>query len=360
MRSATREISKHPWRSQKLLKVLFKEVIVSEYHIINSIQLREEINLRRAHTPQLQEKLRSFWDGEGVDPEVVNHHFPQTTKQVVEAVLMLPTPSIRLKEISVFVCARQLKLEPVGLGFFRDAFCSVNHDKTSCVKIPWLKKGRKGLFVEYENIVDRDERECLDRRILSSIRVNQTFTLPEFHENLRARVFGRAYPVTDISTFLRNALKSAFLKQLFPHHLNVFLKKGDKEVPTSSIKLKEISFEEVDLRPPLGWFYPLFLSLFVDGSRVLFETFETDESIASIEEVKRQVGFYPLVVRVPSEAHCNGFNSNLLECPRDFLKEEKPRLLERLEAKISSSKEGEDIDIERLMVQIAEQALALL
>jgi hypothetical protein len=87
-----------------------------------------------------------------------------------------------------------------------------------------------------------------------------------------------------------------------------------------------------EIRPPSHWYYPIYLSLFLTGEIILFETYENPNGGVpeakilfekAMIEVETGTGFLPLVVEIPP------LTPSLLQCNRGVL--EKPELLKGID-----------------------------
>lgn len=175
------------------------------------------------------------------------------------------------------------------LSFTRDAYMP-NPYKRSLVRLPQLKRGRKGPFLNYQKIANPCEGE-----ILSLISTQKNLSLPSFHENLREGIIAKE-KVSDLSDFFQNLAKSA--KKNGPP--SVYLRRGGKEEKSFRFDVRD------DLRPPAEWYYLPYLLLFMDGSRGLLCTINQKSGVYkhftnSLSEIKKEIGFLPLLIPVPKE-----------------------------------------------------------
>lgn len=175
-------------------------------------------------------------------------------------------------------------------------------------------------MVKKSNLVLAHERICgedndyLDGIALDRIICHSGESLPEFHQNLRVRanVTATTSDVSELHTFI---LTNASRRPQF-----IFRE-------TSSGQEKKLYLKPEDLilkrdRPPSSWYYPYYLSWFIDGTMVLFETYDNpigDVSHAKVMFEKAMgivsagTGFTPLVVKIPP------LSKEMLYCNRHLL-----------------------------------------
>lgn len=137
--------------------------------------------------------------------------------------------------------------------------------------------------------------------------------LPLLHKDLRKAMFleGTTY---DVSTIHNRILRDATRLPSFVYRI--------EETKEKRVELAKGDALLSHDRPPSSWYYPYYLSWFLDGTSVLFETYDNplgevsrakelfEECMKTIESV---TGFRPLVVKIPPLSH------ELLYCNRHFL-----------------------------------------
>jgi hypothetical protein len=230
-------------------------------------------------------------------------------------VLARQIASACIEDIAFNLGAKRLGLTPLTATFVRDAFDARNHDKYHRVRIPWIEYSRSNVRSIKHEQISRENVPDLTAIPLEHIRCLDGKKLPAHHRDLRAatRLSGL---LTDVSGMHVAMLKSADRK---PTHVYRSTRQGhaEKRLPL------EKGFELADYdRPPASWYYPYYLSWFVDGSAVLFETY--DNPIAQVSEAKRLfeacllkvtegTGFTPLIVKIPP------LSNDMLWCNRHLL-----------------------------------------
>ncbi|NUQ57461.1 MAG: hypothetical protein HUT38_03185 [Candidatus Paceibacter sp.] len=264
-------------------------------------------------------------------------------------------PSVCVEDVTFFIGSKKLGLEPVWMSFLQDNFSSANSEKLNRVKIPWSKITEKGkLTLRYENVFGGQIPE-LESVVLGHITVAGGGTLPEFHSQLRKKVFNGYDPALDISGFWNDCLKSSVNKPEFVYETSSG--KGRK------IFLKDSSRGKLDsdcVRPPSSWYYPLYFSCFLDGSVVLLETYENPDGqvpearklfIRTMDAVKEIAGVYPLVLEIPPltlEMRCLN---------RDIVEKENPECLDSIGEEVSLEKFGEDGYLCQFFKELSERVL---
>ncbi|MEK7070157.1 MAG: hypothetical protein AAB818_02285 [Patescibacteria group bacterium] len=246
-------------------------------------------------------------------------------------------PSVCIEDVACFVGSKKIGLEPISMSFIQDNFSSANAEKLNRVKIPWSRMTGAGkLIIRYENISTKKIPE-IESFVLSNIPTVSNKTLPEFHSELRRKVFGIEHQSLDISEFWADCLKEAGNKPEFVYETG--------SGKAKKIFLKDISKEmnHKNIRPPASWYYPLYFSCFLDGSMVLLETYENPNGevyeakklfIQTMSIMKEIVGEYPLVLEIPPlllEMRC--VSREIVES-KDWLKE--------INEKVSFNNFGED------------------
>lgn len=289
--------------------------------------LISEIEKREAKRGEIIEKVNEYVRKRyGIEDflGLAARYFPAVPERTVHFILARHIASIKIEDVAHFLFAEwwnqsnQLKAVPVWPTFLRDGFNGANWSKMSCVKIPWLDRREGKMLIQNRKIIPKRLREKIQGMILSEIPTTHGVSLPDYHLELREKVFGKT-TVFDISEFWQECLKEA--KSSLP--VFTFVKIGDKEVRENNITSQS--------RPPAHWYYPLFLSLFVDGRRILLETYENAPDISGLfyqtmEEIRKDIGLSPLVLETPYSASVEigeemFISQALLECNPTLLKE---------------------------------------
>ena len=295
---------------------------------------REEISRQRDDYIRLRFGIPDF------SSLVAKHwgHLQDSEKSV--GVLCRQQASIMVEDVSCYIGCLCVGLLPWVGQFARDEFRTVNLDKLHRVKIPWITWSKKGnLVMKYERISPLTNGRLEGMR-MASVPTHDGVTLPEWHARLRQLVFGERYPVSDFSVFMEDCLEQAVKKPDFVYTSDA---NGYEAKVRCNGKVH-------GLRPPASWYYPLYFSLFLDGTMVLLETYENTLSGVpaakrlfedSMRELTKGVGVQPVVAEIPPLTHdMMYYNRHLLDAGLD---------VEDIMQKVS----GED-DIVVLMTRIAE------
>jgi len=326
-------------RTRKELEILLKERKKSKKGINERINLwameKYGINnflaIKEKHMPFLKNKKKSY------------------------GFLARQIPSVCVEDVACFIGSKNIGLEPVSMSFVQDNFSSANAEKLNRVKIPWSRMTESGkLIIRYENISTKKIPD-IESHVLSNIPTISNKTLPEFHSDLRCKVFGAEHQALDISEFWSECLKEASNKPEFVYETG--------SGKAKKIFLKDISGEinHKNIRPPSSWYYPLYFSCFLDGSMVLLETYENPNGevyeakklfIQTMGAMKEIVGEYPLVLEIPPlllEMRCISREMVVNKEKKDWLKE--------INEKVSFNKFGEDGYLCQFFKEISEIVL---
>jgi hypothetical protein len=233
--------------------------------------------------------------------------------EVPVAVLARQIASICVEDVAFVAGARRMGLTPLTLTFTRDAFTKNNHDKLNRVKVPWVSWSKKGNLVRgYDRIV-RESNDALERVPLDRIRCVDGTLLPDYHTALR-KTAGIVGAVDDVFTLDRRILSAARNRPAF-----VYREVGGREVRYPIDATTPLESRD---RPPAEWYYPYYLSWFIDGTFVLFETYDNPMGEVShakamfegaMREVASETGFVPLIVKVPA------LSKEMLYCNRHLM-----------------------------------------
>ena len=295
-------------------------------YITKREELRRLIEERKGRRAEILKRLEKWAEGGYGIPffgDMVRRHFEPAFTQYFEertaGILARQVPSIMIEDVACFIFSQALGLRPVALSLLRDAFTDKNPDKVRRVNLPWASWSNSGHLVRrYERIVAFDNR-ALEGKVLRGITTKDGNYLSEYHRLLRERVFGMRYDLHDASAFHVECLLKA---RILPEYVWRETRLGyEEKVYRSQIKAADFPY----LRPPAEWYYPLYLSLFLDGRMVLLETYENPEASVpyarllfekTMRRLEREVGFRPLVVEIlPLSKELMDYNRHLLEQP---------------------------------------------
>jgi len=249
---------------------------------------------------------------------LVDHHWRSVlAERRAVGILCRQIASIAVEDVACYLGCLALGLSPWAGELVQDGFYTVNPDKLYRVKIPWLRWAKKGNPVmQYERLSDASNVR-LEGMILAQVKTREGIALPDWHHQHRARVFGNRYPFLDMSAFFSDCLRRATRRPAFMYAES---DSGyEQRVHCNGDPLTR------DFRPPAEWYYPIYLSLFVDGSLVLLENYDDsyggslgvkrlfEDAMSRIEAV---VGVRPLVLQTsalsPETWHLLYYNQHLL------------------------------------------------
>jgi len=301
-------------------------------YITNPEELRNKVSEALDKVEEIERK-RDEWIFQQYGIEdfslIVSKFFSsmKDSEHISVGLLARQLPGICMEDIAFTLSCDLLGLQPLSMSFVRDVFVENNHDKMARARVPWVKWSKKGnMVVEYE-YVTKLKPNLLNRVPISMIETVCNRALPELHTDWRETVFAGKGGVPDISLFWNQLLLASSKK---PE--KVFVLKDGREV---SVPILEALFHPKllgEIRPPSHWYYPIYLSLFLTGEIILFETYENPNGGVpeakilfekAMMEVKTGTGFLPLVVEIPP------LTPSLLQCNRGVL--EKPELLKEID-----------------------------
>ncbi len=211
--------------------------------------------------------------------------------------------SMNVEEAACRLLAKSMRHKFVLCSFKADSFCSQNHDKRQRVKIPWLSWSKKGNPVVYKEYVAKLPMEKLEGVALDQITTAKDLNLAEYHRQLGRQVFGNEATVFDVSREHERNLRQATRR---PGSCFAIDETGYARKMTTEDAL--VSSQIVRLRPPASWYYPLYLTWFLDGTLVLLETYENPAGgvpeakklfVRTMDYVSSQTGYFPLILRIP-------------------------------------------------------------
>ncbi len=221
-------------------------------------------------------------------------------------VLARQIPGASVEDIAGYLLARRLGLMPCSPAFTRDVFHAGCCDKLLRANIPFVSWSKKQRLVTNNKWVLTDQK-ITAQADLNMVRMDKLqageVSLPEFHRRMQHGVFG-AFPQpfvwSDVSPVYAQIL--AKVKSVGRPPTEVWRSNGDgKDVASSHYE--EAEALDLTVRPSSKWYYPLFLSMFLDGTFVLMETYERDGySLQSLfEQTMRDIqcatDYMPIVIQ---------------------------------------------------------------
>lgn len=275
------------------------------------------------------------------DPVV--HTTGCTNEDTTFGVLARQVPGVATEDVACHMLAHQMGFTPLPLAFSRDCFVVQSNDKKYRAQIPFVRWSRKGsLVIEHQKITP--QKELLDR--WNMVRMDHVAVdavcgggvLPMYHRQMYHDTF-KYFPGGDVwfdvSMLYAELLASALDAERFPEH--VWKQNGDgrdRQCDGSTCPSDEA--RSLILRPSAKWYYCFYLSMFLDGTFVLMETY--DNPAGGVPEarklferemdlIERHIGIMPLVVQTfPLEIDMLYVNRHIVEQPdraATFLQEQK-------------------------------------
>ncbi|HEY0907999.1 MAG TPA: hypothetical protein VGE35_01480 [Candidatus Paceibacterota bacterium] len=320
------------------------------HYITSKSQLHSELSIRASKRAQIRASVSSFIQSQyGIDDVFarIDAFFEPVRKDRPLAVLARQVASVCAEDISFTIGAESLGLQPITIPFGRDAYTSKNHDKLHRVKMPWISWNEKSeMAIEYEKAT-RVPGSDIEGMPLDRIPIAFSGDLVSYHSDLREQVTGERPPL-DVSLLYTDMLRVARKKPPF-----VYREKGGGETK-ASVGAEGILDRD---RPPASWYYVLYLSWFIDGTYVLFETYDNPLSEVvhakslfedTVGKIITGTGFSPLVVKVPH------LSMDMLYCNKHILSDGKAAM-----AKLSASALALDTnDTVAFFRKIADQVIA--
>lgn len=262
--------------------------------------------------------------------------------------------TVNAEGVAFHLGCEALGMNGVTLNFGMDQFSVHSLDKRAAVDIPWIShSNRKGTrILERERIArGADNIIAIDQVMLNRIATKHGSMLTEFHHGLRKAFYRSDLPYLDISDLHVRYFRMA-RPDARPEFVYVTHESGRAErIPTNNVNGHVA-------RPPAKWYYPLYFTWFLDGSMVLFETYENPAGQVAeaklifeqaMDLVKAKTGFYPLVARTPI------LSPDMLFCNRGLL--EKPNALEDLRTRTAIVQARQPANIHDFFRGIADEVI---
>ncbi len=283
-------------------------------------ELMAEIVMRRVEENRIRERLDEYCRRQYGIP-----HWSSITRKYLpfdgmfRVCLARQIPTINVEHTAVELLptwlAATLKIptEAEVWALPRDSYTGSNAYKRALVGLPWLRRGRKGRYLNTEWIV---ERRFLEGRILDSIPTRRDKTIPDFHHDLRLTAFGQDGNVVNLSPYHRECLRQCLVNRPDAGPKVVFLRRGHIEQRTDTSAVGS----DDDIRAPATWYYRFSLMLLMDGTRALLSTVGDTPEVEgwftqANAEIKAATGFAPLIIETPEAIAVDGFRSMLIEYP---------------------------------------------
>jgi hypothetical protein len=266
-------------------------------------------------------KIRSVWNrfieqryGISDIDRIVGEYFSSDGVDHPIGFLARQIASVCTEDIAFNLLAEALGFTPLTATFTRDSFNANNGEKLSRVDVPWISWSyrSRAYALRYERLTPLTNEE-LEGIPLDRIKIDTRGTLPEIHANFRQKAIPHA-AVRDASELHTQLLRLAAWKPS-----QIFREKDGKE---RRVELCGDELIEDRDRPPASWYYPIYLSWFLDGSMVLFETYDNPHKdvlrakeafVDAVGEIWRATNYTPIIVKVPP------LSREMLFCNRHIL-----------------------------------------
>lgn len=291
------------------------------YYLNSVSQAKEEIRRRKKDRVLVQ----SILDGH-IERQFGIRNFSQLISNQVSAsavgtampincettygVLARQVPGLSVEDIACYMLSRRLGLTPCALAFTRDTFHSGSNDKLFRVKVPFASWSKKGNLVVVPNSVLGGGKSIpyseLDMLRLDRLSANGV-PLPIYHRSMQQRVFSHfqePYIWGDVSPLWGEILAQTREAGKAP---NPIWRAGPDHKDTLSNGTYTVEeARALTVRPSSKWYYHLYLSMFLDGTFVLLETYDNETGGVpearrlfekEMDKIHQVTGFMPLVVK---------------------------------------------------------------
>lgn len=284
--------------------------------------LRDEIVERVAKKDKIRKAINQHClDVYGIVKysEMIDEYFKWQDGFAICVCRQIPTINIEhlaKKLMAKWMTDNGLATKAIPPALLNDSFSGANALKCSLVSLPWLKRGKSGLFCERERILAKADRGNLDGRILADIQTADGRKLFQYHYDLRKKVLGEE-EILDASTIFLKFLKMSIEARKCKAMQGIYIQDGLYE---KKINLNDWRMEKIT-RPVADWYYLLHLMMYVDGSRAMLSTIgDNDKVLRWITEAKEKVkeitGFEPLMIDTPNQIKTDKYISeHLTEIP---------------------------------------------
>lgn len=309
-------------------------------YLTSILQFKEAIKLRRKNRAAIRFAVNEFIKRRyGISDfcQFSMSSFAETIvgqpKQIDEnqtyGVLARQIPGVCAEDIAFHLLTQRLGIVPCTPAFSRDVFVAKSCDKLFRVNVPfisWSKKSNPVIQPKWV-ITGRKDNGFTD---LDMVRMDKMAagdcSLPEFHRRMQSHVFGAfTQPMiwSDISTVYGQVLAMAKQANMMPGY--VWRSDGDWKDCKSPDYTEEEALN-LTVRPSSKWYYPLYLSMFMDGTFVLLETYDNEAGGVpeakilfdkTVQEIYSATGFKPLVVKTfPLTRDMLFVNQHILDEPK--------------------------------------------
>lgn len=244
-------------------------------------------------------------------------------------VLARQIPGICSEDLACYFLSLKLGLAPCSLAFSRDTFHSSSNDKLFRVKVPYIEWSKKGnLVINYESLIS--EKPNIPYTNWDMVRQDKIMThgktLASYHHGMQKDVcshFKTPYIWGDVSTMWGEILAQA--KSAGKSPTTVWRSGSDNKDFISTETYTEEEARSLVVRPSSKWYYQIYLSMFLDGTFVLLETYDNESGGVpearrlfekEMDAIYQATGYMPLVVRTYPLRHDMLYvNRHIIEKP---------------------------------------------
>ncbi len=237
-------------------------------------------------------------------------------------------PGVCSEDVACYLLAQKLGVVPCSFAQTRDTFHSNSNDKLHRAKIPFISWSKKNkAIIQYQGVITSPQvTSYTDLDMIRMDRLNVgDITLGEYHRQMQHAVFStfpEPYVRMDVSPAWGEFLARALEAKKQPSSV---WRSGENNKDSQCAEYTAEEARNLIVRPSSKWYYHLYLSMFLDGTFVLFETY--DDETSGMPEVRQMfeeemksiyhaVGFMPIVVKTtPDRLDTLYVNRHIIENP---------------------------------------------
>ncbi|GEM_PF-3260237 len=237
-------------------------------------------------------------------------------------------PGTCSEDIACNLLSRKLGIVPCSFAFTRDTFHSNSNDKLFRAKVPfisWSKKGR--LVINHKCVLTGMTSNSYTN--LNMVRMDKLqagdMMLAEYHRTMQHSVFSAFSQPSiwgDISPVYGEILARVKAARKQPPFI---WRSNGEHKDAQCTDYTEEDARGLIVRPSSKWYYYLYLSMFLDGTFVLLETYDNEAGgvpearklfETEMNKVFAATGFMPLVVKTtPLRPDMLYVNQHILDNP---------------------------------------------
>lgn len=264
---------------------------MKNYYIESAQHLEDVLRDRKANSGKIQRMIDEYVEAKyGIEHfSAISKSYFNISHSCTQAMLLRQIASVSVEDISCYVVSRILNLPIIGATLLSDNFTCNSLDKMSRIKIPWISWSKKGNMVKHNDYIAKESTQVLEGKPLVAIETrSKDMFLQAYHNELRNEVFEGNFPQVDCSNLLQ---KYVDLSKVKPNYMDQVGKKNGNQI-----------------KPPAQWYYPLYYLWFLDGSSILFETYENSLGnknsnvqnlfYKTMDDIWSYLGISPVVVKI--------------------------------------------------------------